>query len=432
MKIYIVQPGDTIRSIADQFGVSVSQLIQDNGLVNPFDLVVGQTIVITHPSQTHRVAEGDTLGSIAEAYGVSVMQILRNNPFLNNREYIYPGELLVISYPVRGEIATVGFTYPYINEQTLRKTLPFLTYLSVFNYRATGDGRIIPYADDTRIVQLAKEYGTIPLAMLTTLSAQGESDLNVIYQLLLNSEFQDIQINNLISIIREKGFLGANVVFYNIDSENESLHEAFIRRVSERFVREDLYLLLTINYRTIHTDREVEVERVDYSALSQYVNGIVFLQFIWGTNYGPPRPVSSIQSLRALMEYVKPIIPPDKILIGKPIIAYDWELPHTSDSQGANSITVDAALTLAADYDVPILFDEYSQTPFFNYIQIGALTEHIVWSINANSIQVLMDLIAEYELAGAAIWNIMVYNQQLWTIVIVNFNIIKLIPDSFG
>lgn len=432
MEIYVVQPGDTIRSIADRFGVTVDQLIQDNGLSNPFDLVIGQTIVIAQPAQTHIVREGDTLGNIAEAYNVSLMQLLRNNPALYEKEFILPGEVLVISYPEQQTIATVGFTYPYINELTLRKTLPYLTYLSVFNYRSMEDGSIITYADDTQIVQLAKEYGTIPLAMLTTLSEQGESDINVSYKLLLNSEYQDIQINNLVNIVREKDYLGANVVFYYINSENEALHEAFLRKISERFVSEGLFLLLTINYQTVYVDGEVEVEQVDYSALGQYVDGIIFLQFIWGTNYNPPQPVSSIQSLRALMEYVVPMVPPNKILIGKPIIAYDWVLPYSPDNKGANSITVDAALALAADYNVPIIFDEISKTPFFNYIQIGGLAQHIVWSIDARSIQVLMDLIKEYDLAGAAIWNIMVYNQQLWTILTLNFNIIKLIPDNLS
>ena len=89
MDIYIVRPGDDIISIANRYGVSVSTLIQENGLENPNSLVPGQALVITYPSQTHIVEEGDSLSGIARKYDVTVMQLLRNNSYLTDREFIF-------------------------------------------------------------------------------------------------------------------------------------------------------------------------------------------------------------------------------------------------------------------------------------------------------------------------------------------------------
>lgn len=121
MEIYVVQQGDTIYSIADKYGVTVDKLAQANGLVAPYNLVIGQAIVIAFPKQSYTVQQGDTLQSIADAYDVSMMQLLRNNPFLFDREYIYPGETLVISYNTNGSMTTNGFAYPYIKQDTLLK-----------------------------------------------------------------------------------------------------------------------------------------------------------------------------------------------------------------------------------------------------------------------------------------------------------------------
>lgn len=57
MEIYVVQQGDTIDSIAQRFGVSATKLFIDNGIIMPNHLVVGQTLVITHPEQVYTVKD---------------------------------------------------------------------------------------------------------------------------------------------------------------------------------------------------------------------------------------------------------------------------------------------------------------------------------------------------------------------------------------
>jgi spore germination protein len=432
MDIYVVQAGDTINSIADRFGVSRDRLIQDNGLINPLDLVPGQTIVITYPLQIHTVKEGDTLESIAELYGVTLMQLLRNNSFLNNREFIYPGEILVISYQTNRNLSTIGYAYPYINKDILRRTLPYLTYLSVYNYQATAQGEIISHSDDSEMIRLAKEYDTIPLALMTTLTPQGQQDLLVAYDMLLNEEYQDIQLNNLVNIVKEKGYMGANFIFNLMSKENVGLYQHFTEKVSNRFVQEGLYVFVTINMDFNNAEDEVSFERIDYSAINRLVDGAVFLQFVWGTNYGPPSPVSSITNERVFVDYAVSVVSPDKFLIGQPVIAYDWVLPYVQGKQGASSLTLDAAISLAGDVGATILLDERSVTPNFNYsmISLGTLVDHVVWSIDSRTILALSKLISDYNLIGLGIWNIMAFEQQIWTVIISNFDIVKLLPKQ--
>jgi spore germination protein len=140
MDIHVVQPGDTIKSIADQYNVTVTRLIQDNGLTNPDNLVTGQTLIVLYPKQTYTVKEGDTLTGIADSFGVTTMQLLRNNPYLSDREFIFPGEEIIISYDTDGFIGGYGYAFAYINMDILKKTLPYLTTLSIYNYRTGSVG----------------------------------------------------------------------------------------------------------------------------------------------------------------------------------------------------------------------------------------------------------------------------------------------------
>ncbi len=432
MEIHVVQPGETIDSIAAAYSVSTEKIIQDNELTNPYELVPGQTIVIVYPLQTHTVQEGDTLGSIAAAYGVSVMQILRNNPFLANREQIYPGETIVISYNTGGTITTHGYGYPFISEELLRKTLPNLTYLSVFNYRFRKDGEISSYYDDTETVRLAKEYDTIPLIMLSTLSAQGEPDLEAIYELLLNEEFQNKQLEILIDLLKSKGYAGVNFIFNFMNTSNQNLYEKFLAKASTRLIAEGYLVFVSINPNIQSMNGEITFEQIDYSVINTLVSGIIFLEFVWGTNSTPPAPVFSIQKISTFTNYALQSVPPDKCIIGVPTLAYDWPLPFIQGRTIGNSLTIDAALSLARDLNVPIQFDTPSQSPYFNYYQytIGFPVQHIVWFTDARSYNALMELVVEHGLIGMGIWSIMVYNPQLWLVVNSQYEVVKIPLDS--
>ena len=75
MIIYVVKPGDTIYAIARRYGMSPGKIITDNGLTNPGNLVIGQTLVLMTDTIPHTVKKGDTLYSIARANGVTLAQL---------------------------------------------------------------------------------------------------------------------------------------------------------------------------------------------------------------------------------------------------------------------------------------------------------------------------------------------------------------------
>ncbi len=434
MDIYVVKPGDTIMSISEEFGVTTDRILQDNGLVNPNSLVPGQAIVIVYPAQTYTVQEGDTLGGIAELYNTTLMQLLRNNPILFNREYIYPGESLVISYETNRQMITNGYAYPYIRRETLLKTLPYLTYLSIFNYQLTNEGNIISYQDDSEIIQLAKYYGTSPLLMVSSISPKGEPNLELLYKILLNKDYHYNLVNNILSILKSSEYDGVNILISGINETNQNLYVTLLNDISSTLSKEGYRFYVTINPNIKQIGDNVSFEQIDYSLISPLVNGIIFLQYVWGTNTDPPAPVSSNYLIRTFMDYLITFVPSDKILLGTPLIGYDWELPFVPGTSRAYSLTLDSAIILARDTNSTIQFDLLSQTPYFNYIYSYPDYEinHIVWFFDARGINALDNLINDYSLLGSGMWNIMVYYQQMWTMLNSQFELIKLLPDKLS
>jgi LysM repeat protein len=107
---HIVQRGEYLATIAAKYGVTVNAIIQANALRNPNLLTPGQKLIIpatgaaptpatgtATPSATrvHVVARGETLQSIARQYGVTVQALISANQ-ITNPNLIQVGQKLVI------------------------------------------------------------------------------------------------------------------------------------------------------------------------------------------------------------------------------------------------------------------------------------------------------------------------------------------------
>lgn len=431
MTIHVVQKGDTIHSIAASYGIKVDRLIQDNGLINPNNLVEGQAIAIAFPEQIHIVREGDTLGSIVENYGITLMQLLRNNSFLFDRRQIYVGEELVIKYPTMKQIETSGFTYAFINNDVLIRTLPYLTYLSVFNYRAGRAGEVTQYQDDTDVIRFAKEYGVIPLLTIATVSRFGEPDPEAAYEIFLNDEFFNRHMDNILFYVRTKGYAGVNMIFSYINSTNQYLYRSYVERASRR-IREEGYLYyITINPISENTE---DFRKIDFAGIDQYVDGITLMKFVWGTLMDPPGPVSPNTLITNYMNHLLNYVSPGLLFTGLTVLGYEWSLPYQGGRTVANSLTYDSVINLAVEADATIYYNDVYQRPYFDYSRIvfAYNAQQVVWFVDGRSIDSVLEIADDYNVQGIAIWNIMAYFAQQWLTINSQYEIVKLIPDEIG
>ncbi|MCB8984721.1 MAG: LysM peptidoglycan-binding domain-containing protein [Ardenticatenaceae bacterium] len=98
---YEVQPGDNLFRIGQKFGISWVQIAEANGLVNPNQITVGQTLKIPvnapgpTPEFTHVVKQGETIFRIAVQYGVPWLSIAEANN-IQSPYVIYAGQTLII------------------------------------------------------------------------------------------------------------------------------------------------------------------------------------------------------------------------------------------------------------------------------------------------------------------------------------------------
>ena len=96
---YVIQPGDSLYSIASRLGMDADALANLNGIQDPDMIVIGQQLRTRGPAPTGRkvyvVAPGDTISTIAQRYGVGEDDLLRLNN-IQNHDLIAIGQEITV------------------------------------------------------------------------------------------------------------------------------------------------------------------------------------------------------------------------------------------------------------------------------------------------------------------------------------------------
>lgn len=382
MVIHVVRLGETVLSIGAMYGVSAESIEGMNQLTYPYQLAVGQALLIDNGAYTG----------------------------------------------VRPSIYVDGYAYPFISRWVLGNTLPSLSFMSVFSYGFTPEGQIVPpVLDDTFMIRMAYNQmfpvrfcadgnpcpPVAPVLVLTPFDDDGYFNNFLIHQLVTNPVVMDNLINNLLVVMEEKGFLVVDVDFEFVLAEDRDLFSAFIRRLRDAMHAVGYQVFVDLAPKTSADQTGIGYEGKDYRALGEAADAVLLMTYEWGYKYGPPMAVAPLNQVRRVVEYALTEIPADKIRLGIPNYAYDWPLPYIRNETVAVTMGNVEAVQQAINYQAEILFDENAQSPYYYYYdQMGI--QHVVWFEDVRSLEQKFGLIREYGLRGAGYWTIMPWFQANW------------------
>ncbi len=366
MKIYVVNEGDNVDKIAQEFGIPTETLTYDNQIVYPYRLAVGQALIIPDSAADSR-----------------------------------PG--LYVS----------GYAYPFIRDDVLEATLPWLTSLNVFSYGFTTDGNLVPPAvTDVQILQKIKSAGVRPVLTLTPLDANGAFNNHLVTAVVHNRRLQQKLVWNLGALMLEKGYEGLDIDFEYVQADDREAFAQFVA-FTTRVMNEFGYLVtVALAPKTSRDQVGLLYEGIDYRLLGEAANRVFLMTYEWGYTYGPPMAVAPINMVRRVVDYAVSEISTEKITMGIPNYGYDWPLPYVRGTTRARTLHTLEAISLAIDFGVPIRFDETAQSPYFRYWQYGI--QHEVWFEDPRSLLAKFNLIREFGLTGAGYWQLMNFYRPNW------------------
>ena len=378
MEIYVVKPGDSVDSIAQQLDANAEQIIFDNQLEYPYPLAVGQALLI--------------------------------NRYVRN---------------ATRAITVSGYAYPFIDREVLEQTLPYLSELPIFSYGFTMEGELLPpsYGDDSWMITEALRFGTMPILTLTPFGTDGNFNNQLIHSVVNNAAYTDRLIRNLLETMSAKGYEGVDIDFEYILAEDRDAFSAFVGQVAETMRASGYHTSVALAPKSSADQAGLLYEGKDYRALGEAADHVLLMTYEWGHTYGPPMAVAPVNQVRRVVEYALTEIPNYKVDLGIPNYGYDWPLPFERGITKATTLSNVGAVRLAVEQGAEIKFDNLAESPYFTYVSEG--TAHEVWFEDVRSLQAKFRLIQEYNLHGCGYWQIMKWFRANWLLLHDQFYILK-------
>ena len=428
MEIYVVKEGDSLWSISRRYGISEARISEANGLQTIPYLVIGQALVIPSKESIYIVMPGDTIWSISRKYNVSIESIVELNN-ITNPNTIHPGMTIRIPAQAKnyGYIETNGYIEPSTSERETRivnEVGRYLTFISPFSYQVSSNGSLISINDNV-ILQNARNYSVASLMVITNYR-NGTFDTALGHEILSNDTVINNLINNVLGVLRSKGYYGLNIDFERIDPNDRQLYNNFLRKITNMLHQQNYIVTTALAPKTSDAQTGAWYGAHDYATHGKIVDFVIIMTYEWGWSGGPPLPVAPLNQVRAVINYAVSVIPPKKIMMGMPLYGYNWALPYEARGGFAPRVSPQEAIRIAARFGVKIEYDIQAQSPFFNYTDQGGV-RHIVWFEDARSAQAKYRLASQYGLRGVSYWVLGEPFPQNWEVLDDMFKIEKVI-----
>jgi len=424
--IYTIRSGDTLYSIANRYETTVDAIVSANGLTRPNDLAIGQNIFIPTGKQgstTYTVVSGDTMWQIANRYGIPLSTLISANPQITNPNLIQVGQVINIPSGKRS-IEVNGYAIANISENVLARTIPYLTYLSIFSYQIKADGTLTNLYEQN-IINQARNGSVAPVMVVTNIGVSGGFNSELASTILNNQIVQTNLINNIMSTLSAKNYYGVDVDFEYLYPEDREAYNNFLRNLKSRLNEVGAPLSVAVAPKYRDNQEGILYEAHDYRAIGEIADRVIIMTYEWGYVYGEPMAISPLSEVEAVISYAVTRIPSYKILMGMPNYAYDWATPYEPGTS-ATTITNTRALEIAIENGATIMFDEKSQAPYFNYTDANGVTR-VVWFDDARSIDARLNLVSKYNLAGVSYWTINNFYPVNWSVLSNKFDVTKIL-----
>ncbi|WP_416729350.1 glycosyl hydrolase family 18 protein [Fictibacillus sp. JL2B1089] len=424
--IHTVVSGNTLWILANQYGVSISELQKENRLTST-NLKIGQKIKIPQKYTIHSVIAKDTLWKIATKYAVTVNDLVKLNNLKSTSLYIgqkikipdyyYQIQLLEgkKGFIQRSKIVVktqkrilLGWNYNGTTDSLIQQNKqPNLNVVSPRWYTLNNADSVVTNSADSRLVQSAHAEGKQVWPLFG----------NKFDPVLTDSVLSDAQkrqklVTSLRDSLRQNGSDGINVDFENMDIKNKSDYVQFIRELKAALQPYGILVSVDVTRENEDPFWSGSFDRRELGKVADYIVLMGYDEH-WG---GSPvaGSVASLPWLRDGIELLMRDVPSHKIILGIPFYTREWVTNLSTNKVRSYDRTMKEVEAIIAAKGLQKTWDSKTSQNYVEYTENGE--KHQIWVEDKTSIQHRMNYVNQYHLRGAAAWYIGSETQDVWAI----------------
>ena len=214
--------------------------------------------------------------------------------------------------------------------------------------------------------------------------------------------------DQIMAIVLEYGLDGVNIDFETITEEQAPAYLQFLRELSRR-THEAGVILSVDNYVplfTRHYDRTAQAKIVDY---------LIIMGYDEHTEYSEePGSSASLPFVKEGIEMTLEEVPAEQIILGVPFFTRSWITPLESTVFETTALSMPAAKEFVREKGIRLTWnEELGQNT--GSIQDNS-SRYSIWMEDAKSLDLKLQLVGTYGLAGASAWRLGLETADVWEV----------------
>lgn len=293
--------------------------------------------------------------------------------------------------------------------QSLRDNIGNLDVVAMHWLATDANGNTRGAKEDLNLVRWAQSQG---VKVFASVNSGGGPD--VPHAFLSDPVKRDRAVKGLVDAVVLKGYDGIHLDYEGLAAADRPLYTDFVKRVSAAMHAQGKFMTIALPAKDNDAPTSVWAGAFDFKALAPSVDLAVIMAYGWKTGKSvTPGSVAPISWVDRCMSYTVQQMGAEKVILGVPLYGYDWNV-----TKGPPGVVRSYAqfLDVARQYNAPLEYLQRDQAAFYRYLDANG-DNHQVWVENATTLSAKLDLIDQYDLAGAAAWRLGHEDPDVWSVI---------------
>lgn len=232
------------------------------------------------------------------------------------------------------------------------------------------------------------------------------------HQWLNNPEAKEYLIRQLLFYAQRYGITGYNFDIENVNDADKVALTNFMSEVTQALHQKHIVVSMDI---TIESDTPNWSNCYDRKALGEIVDYLVLMAYDeHGRLSKTAGSVASLSWVESGVQSLLKKVPTEKVILGIPLYMRLWEEDPKGNVKAKTLNMPDANALSKAKEKVPVWLEDKGQF-YFDYQENGRL--YRVWQEDINSLNLKVQLVEKYQLAGVASWRKGFETPDIWPMI---------------
>lgn len=424
--VHTVVLDDTLWSISNQYGVSISDLQKENELTTEY-LYIEQKLRIPQKTKIHSVIAGESLWRIAYSNNVTVNDLTHLN-HLKSTKIVVGEKLKIPDYYVQVELlegkkgwirksvlqtkkqnqVIMGWNKNRNTELNIQQSKkPNLNVVSPRWFTLNHKESIVTIKENAHFVRSMHNHGKRVWPLLGNLFNPVLTD-SVLSQPEKRQKVVALLRDSLVRTDSD----GINVDFENIDIKNKQDFVLFIIELKKAL--QPYGILVSVDVTRVNEDPfwSGSLNRMELGKAADYIVMMGYDEHWAGSSIAGS--VASLPWVRdGLLELMKEV-PSHKIILGVPYYTREWVTNLSSHKVASYDRTMADVEKIIKDKRLSKTWDKAVSQNYVQYTVNGE--KHEFWIEDKSSMKLRFDQVKQYHLGGIAAWYLGSETSDIWTV----------------